>query len=409
MPLTAVADGKTVTAFTLDDEAWEELRSAEKAGRIELRSRCCSGRLKCRTSPRGTRHFYHHEGRADCATARESWQHLLAKEAIARAALAVGWTAEVESRGDGWQADVLCRRGERAVAFEVQWSRQDVDTTTFRTDRYETSGVETVWLLRNLGWAKHDVPAATLAFDETAPIVSFGAWDRHKRPLGEFVGDFLTGRLSYRPTIFDRNPGTILVEEFLAECWRCHTVNAAFRVTSPDSCCGGGMQSSPSWNREVGERLQKAQRQGRLRRQGAYVLDEVYSKTIHERYIANVCPKCRSFLGDFFVPRMERCACKAACVHTKRSLYAFPCTGGEVRAEELLDDLDVEFGGLLTAEADGFHWCSAQLTLEQLGWTPPELEAKRARQLAHEETASRALPTISINEVIRRMTGLGSY
>ncbi|PSF31748.1 hypothetical protein C7H19_22245 [Aphanothece hegewaldii CCALA 016] len=50
--------------------------------------------------------------------------------------------------GQGWRADVLAIKGDLKIAFEIQWSRQSIEETQLRQERYRQSGVECVWLFR---------------------------------------------------------------------------------------------------------------------------------------------------------------------------------------------------------------------------------------------------------------------
>jgi Competence protein CoiA-like family len=79
---------------------------------------CCQAAVVLKKSSLGTQ-FFAHQRTGACSTQPESREHLLAKDVIARAAIAAGWNAVTESRDaaqpSAWMADVLCTQPNHAA------------------------------------------------------------------------------------------------------------------------------------------------------------------------------------------------------------------------------------------------------------------------------------------------------
>ena len=155
MPLAALVDGVYTCAPLLDDAQWSALR------RAEIRFHPCGEPGFARVSALGTRHFVHKQ--LCSAHGSESPEHLRMKALVATHVAAAGWEARTEVPGSGYVADVLAQvRGVR-VAFEIQRSRQDLQTYHRRQRRYQDDGVRAVWLAAA-------VPAGIIPLVLQAPI-----------------------------------------------------------------------------------------------------------------------------------------------------------------------------------------------------------------------------------------------
>jgi hypothetical protein len=253
MPLSALADGQEVVATWLNDSAWDEL------GQAGLTAKCCGQRMHRRTSSRGLRHFVHGR-RGDCTTAPESWQHLAAKAAVADAVRSSGWEASVETKGEGWVADVLATAaGQTPFAFEVQWTRQTPAEHQKRTKGHLDSGVAPVWLRRpratDLSWglAGGEYPRSfSLSVDDNAAIAVDG------RSVSEVVAVVLRRQTVWRRAYPLQQAGTILVREYPYACPKCER-DAVLPMWHTDPCCTQGEPSalrgphpdSPPWRQLI--------------------------------------------------------------------------------------------------------------------------------------------------------------
>lgn len=154
MPLRCTdISGNTYLAWKLSKEQWDELRLLNKEQK-HLQMPCCGVWAVPKRSTLGTPYFAHAR-KGECASAPETKEHLLAKMIIAQAVEDGGWNAQTEYRGftpegDCWIADVYAEKGKFKLAFEVQWSRQTLEETKFRQERYAKSGVRCLWLMKDV-------------------------------------------------------------------------------------------------------------------------------------------------------------------------------------------------------------------------------------------------------------------
>lgn len=112
---------------------------------------CCSSHAIPKTSKLGT-FFFSHKQKSKCNSAPESSEHIYLKTLVAKAAIEAGWSACTEYRGvslaeESWVADVLCKKGNATVAFEIQLSAVPYSDIAERTERYKRSKVRVAWLV----------------------------------------------------------------------------------------------------------------------------------------------------------------------------------------------------------------------------------------------------------------------
>lgn len=214
MPLTARhTDGRHVDST--DDRHWAEVHISGYKG---LFCPECRHAMHARSGgDRRVRHFAHNADSPDCSlTKGESEEHRHVKVLIALAIRELtGWTAEIEYPGDGWRADVLAisPSGDRQIAFEPQFSYIHESTARKRTERHAASGVETVWLPKELNPSTEGLPRIRLTYDaqeRTArvPVRVIGPaarrggtapplWSLRWTPVGQFARQVCTGVLAY--------------------------------------------------------------------------------------------------------------------------------------------------------------------------------------------------------------------
>lgn len=224
MPLSARSPTGVVSLVGLDQLTLENLRARNRKEKL-FTARCCGAPVQIRTPAGKIAHFYHLSTTPDClGSAGESQTHLALKAQIAVAAMEAGWEVEVEAeerREDGtlvWKADVLARRGNAKIAFEVQISNADWTSMNERQERYRRSGVRGLWFVKTKKPfpAQKGLPIFNLTLSDEAWRVSLlhpddcaitswaqAAWS--KSPLAEFIGKALNGDLKWAPLtrIFD--------------------------------------------------------------------------------------------------------------------------------------------------------------------------------------------------------------
>ena len=164
-----------ITSIKLTEDQWRLLQQEtnpkgkkDKSYKKVLSSPITNNPLHLQTSKNGLRYFALYRRTPEDMEGYgepETWHHIEIKDAIVRAATALGYKAmpeitrgealsktrtDVEPTDHSWIADVLIQRPnhDRPLAIEVQWSRQTTAEFKRRQDRYEKDGVDCIWLYR---------------------------------------------------------------------------------------------------------------------------------------------------------------------------------------------------------------------------------------------------------------------
>lgn len=152
MPLIAysASTGEEVESFSAPPETWIAWRRLPIGSFLVGKDRVPA---VLKRSSKGLQFFACAPGHGG-ATEPESIEHQLTKIALVQGLRAAGYQARVEQPGrsplgEEWVADVLAEANGRLIAFEVQLSQQHWDQYRQRTQRYLTSGVKCLWLVRS--------------------------------------------------------------------------------------------------------------------------------------------------------------------------------------------------------------------------------------------------------------------
>jgi hypothetical protein len=259
MPIRATANGTDFIAPLMSDAEWAEMRREVKAKRLRLTMPCCDARGFPRDPKSGTRHFFHRD-KETCQWKPETPNHIAIKSEIALACREIGRPVKPEARGEGWRADVLSGSQDDPaqqplIAFEIQWTRQNLEITEQRQAKYLAAGVQCIWLFRTMpkpfdrGWpdwreryvgrgrnplSDFRTPDCNQLMDEQIPLfhltheaergyfVSLG-YGLRKLPLHDFVSQLLQRRIAFRPyvRILREEGDAVLDEDFEFYHSRC--------------------------------------------------------------------------------------------------------------------------------------------------------------------------------------------
>ena len=315
MPLRCVDEhGTTIEADACSDEQWKTLRERSRKER-NLKMPCCTVRAVLKTSKLGTR-FFAHKARGACTWKPETNVHLHLKRVALKAAREAGWEAQTEvtegtPEDEHWTADVLAWKGDRKIAVEVQWSGQTDEETWQRQRRYERSGVEGVWLLRQPGFPiSEELPAACIGrtLEEGLSILipkheGGTARDRQRddhwtqtlepekfmRALFEEQFRFGIGHL--RTIMLNIHTGVI-------DCWRCPSTTRI--VTFLKGRVGPHelmmrLHGGPC-TYELADLVAKAVKD----RKDIGSIKERFSRMQGQSYLSNGCAKCDALIGEHF-------------------------------------------------------------------------------------------------------------
>jgi len=149
MPLSAYLYTQKIIAPLLNDNEWRHIVKSLKQSPDYLHFKCCGSPVYARTSSRGLRHFVH-KNTDHCNYVSESEDHLQMKLEIYKACQELGWNAELEYIGEKFRADVLAVKDERKIAFEIQLSRQDLQTTINRQNILHKAGIRCAWFFNRI-------------------------------------------------------------------------------------------------------------------------------------------------------------------------------------------------------------------------------------------------------------------
>lgn len=226
-----------------------------------------------------------------------------------QAALAAGWAAEPEARGDGWVADVLACSGTRKVTFEVQWSAQTRYQFEYRQGRYAADDVHGVWFTRyerNVPLPRRNLPVfhTSFAADNVTTVVNGTAM-----PLADAVTDLLTGRIEFRDHVATGQPATTQVSCFEYPCYRCDAISLFWEVEREiiEGPCGtrAEIRHALIWAQDRPEARTDVRRRVAVEadRLGVPVanLGPRYSATARDSYTAFSCPSCNALFGDWYL------------------------------------------------------------------------------------------------------------
>ncbi|WP_236529348.1 competence protein CoiA [Pseudomonas syringae] len=150
MPEAFTRDDQPVYAGQYSPEQWDALKAQSLDDPLAFKMPCCASRAVLKTSMNGLQFFAHYSD--ECATAPETIWHVEAKDLVFGALKLYGLDPRSEVAGgtgkDRWRADVYVEMGDRKVAIELQRSYQHLREFVRRQERYERSGVECYWLVR---------------------------------------------------------------------------------------------------------------------------------------------------------------------------------------------------------------------------------------------------------------------
>ena len=96
------------------------------------------------------------------------------------------------------------------------------------------------------------------------------------------------------------NCGTYMSRKYMNigtyECWKCNKPHKVAWITVDNSV----PITDDSWGSYYGPDA-FSENEIKIAREKGVIIEERYSKTIHEKYNANICPHCGVFIGQFFI------------------------------------------------------------------------------------------------------------
>ncbi len=318
MPLRAYINNQEIISIDQDDKQWEDLKKRLKSKEAVVILSCYNQQGFLRTSNKGLKHFVHAKSISHCDWKPESPEHLRAKIEILEACKKNSWKAIPEFSEANWRADVLAIQNHKRIAFEIQWSKQTLEETKLRQERYKESKVRGCWFFRTIPKelreyfrpikADKELPAFKIFKDDNSNIIV--QLKEIQIPLKTFVACLLKSQVKYCEHITLKPMQKVTIIFFMTTCWKCHrpqylwTVDRNLKtVCNLDFYLMGSM-----WNNKDLDKNQKIYEavKGFLKTEQGYnlkigQLKTRYSKTAEEHYLSYGCYYCDSIFGDWFL------------------------------------------------------------------------------------------------------------
>lgn len=307
MPLVAEDSetGERIASLALSTAGWDALAAEVRAKRRQLRMPCCGATATMRTSPLGLRHFYHRgQSSISCEHSSESADHLSLKMLVIAALTDAGWEAHPEHDEGDWRADVLAVDGDRRVAFEVQLSPQDGAETRRRHERYASSGVRCVWLMKRIPAdveTSKTLPAFKIAKakDSTAWVAELERYPEISVDVGELVSALAQGRAAHTPV----RPAHLDISVFNWQglCYRCGSTTPLVMAYAQETCrCGRDGGAWDQTDDPVGALVATAIRSGSMSLPlPGSGLQRRNSRAAGRPQWSNICTACGAMQGNF--------------------------------------------------------------------------------------------------------------
>lgn len=310
MPLRAIINGEDIFSFDLTNIQWEQLREKIKSRQVNISFPCCDSSVGLRTSKLGTNHFYHIT-KGDCISAPETAEHLLAKRDIVIACREMGYESIAEYTQDDWRADVMAIKGGVRIAFEVQWSPQNMECTMQRQERYKNADVRGCWFFKSPPkdyQASRDLPLFKLEVADGVCTVIFNpsgydSWQEYNNrtiPLSDFVKNLVSKKLKFCDEVRAKKRQKIRMIFTEIDCWKCKKPFHIYYLDDLKSPCGNNI-SIDIFNHQmitIAMDFVKS-REGQHIRLGE--IKKRYSKTVNESYMSFGCPHCDAIVGNHYL------------------------------------------------------------------------------------------------------------
>ncbi len=316
MPLRAYINGVERISTSFTDIDWTNAKNELKKGKIKIELSCCKQNGFLRISSKGLKHFIHAKRQNSCDWKPESIEHLTAKAEIIKACEESGWEAIPEFTENDWRADVLAKKNNLRIAFEIQWSTQTSETTEQRQKRYLESNVRGCWFFRKIpkqylsdheGFAaKKELPLFELKKEQNGNFSVL--LNDNSLSLHDFIKSLLSKRIKFCSKYRAKKQQEVDITFYETSCWKCGKLQHLFTLNNQlKSCCDTDIYfMSTMWdddNLDKHPSIVKAV-QDLANKSDKFKIGEVkkrYSKTVQDGYLSFGCYSCDAIFGDFFL------------------------------------------------------------------------------------------------------------
>lgn len=235
--------------------------------------------------------------------------HDQVKRQILLACNSLGFQAKEEYRGKDWRADVFVLGNGAKYAFEVQITRQSLNRTLERQEKYKRDGIIGCWLFQKepsrQNVEREDLPLFKIGNSEGQVTVSLK--DRKTLHLDRFISDYLQSKIKFCQTL-----NTLpMVEIIFVEmgCWKCGVVNHIYYVGPFATPCNTTIRyQEQMWNSdklvfkpEIMSKVNEYANCEQGKRLNLATIKNRYSKSTGDSYMSFGCSECDSIFGDWFI------------------------------------------------------------------------------------------------------------
>jgi len=222
----------------------------------------------------------------------------------------LGFQAKQEYSGKDWRADVFVIVNDIKYAFEIQTTRQSLNRTLERQEKYKRDGIFGCWLFEK-GQARmederEDLPVFLIKNIENKTIVSIK--DRKELPLEIFISDFLQNRIKFCKTLRLSKAEIKFVK---VKCWKkeCGSEYLIYYISDFTSPCNTKIfRNEEMWvsnklamSPEVMTKINEYTKFAKENNLKIGTIKERLSKTVGNSYLSFGCPKCDAIFGDWFL------------------------------------------------------------------------------------------------------------
>lgn len=220
----------------------------------------------------------------------------------------LGFKAQAEYRGKDWRADIFVLANGVKYAFEIQTSRQSLNKTLERQDKYQRDGVIGCWLFEKepakLKEERKDLPL--FHFNNLEGQINVSLKERKDLALDVFVNDYLQNKIKFCQTFRLPKAEIRFVKE---ECWKCGFEYYIYYIGNFISPCNAKIfEHEILWGAdkmifipEIITKVNEYTKSVKEKNLNIGTIKERHSKTVGDSYLSFGCPECDAIYGDWFL------------------------------------------------------------------------------------------------------------
>lgn len=314
MGFVGLLDNKRIISLDYSDEEWKQLQLSSRKNNIEVFCPVSKTSMYLRNT-KGTKHFVRKQKIENSNFKPESIQHLQLKEEIYNACKEVADFSQPEFQGKDWIADVYAQVNDKKFAFEVQLSKQSLEETRIRNEKYLRDGITCFWFFRNtpkdyeiqeftnkkreVSVVEESLPMFTLYKENT--ILGYNI------DIKDFIKNILNSKLEFKKSVYWNKKQDIDFYQAYTECWACGKTTKVIGTRSPYLTEEGSQMSYDEFSLsddKIGEIVSNLQKEGKEELKGLGDIKKRYSKTVGGSYYSCGCEHCDAIQGEFFVSKL---------------------------------------------------------------------------------------------------------